>query len=64
MWALPPEDLAACFPEFRQAATQCRFADCHHIAEPDCEVRAQVESGAIDRVRYDSYLKLRSELED
>jgi ribosome biogenesis GTPase len=64
MWGMPSEDLDSCFPEFRPFLDNCRFGDCTHIAEPDCGVRDAVESGLVSAVRYDSYVKLRGELED
>ncbi|CAN5351925.1 ribosome small subunit-dependent GTPase A [soil metagenome] len=64
LWGLPPSELPACFPEFRAYLHECRFADCTHIAEPGCAVRVAVDSGTISRVRYDSYAKLRAELEE
>jgi ribosome biogenesis GTPase len=64
MWALAPESLDVCFPELRPYLPHCRFADCRHVVEPDCAVRAAVEAGEVSRVRYESYLKLRAELEE
>jgi ribosome biogenesis GTPase / thiamine phosphate phosphatase len=64
LWSMPPEDVDRCFPEFRPLIPQCRFADCHHDAEPDCAVRAAVEQGQVSAERYESYRKLRSELEE
>lgn len=64
MWGMPSEDLDSCFPELRPYLEQCRFGDCTHLAEPDCAVRAAVESGEVSAERYDSYAKLRGELED
>ena len=63
MWGLAPESVDACFPEIRRVAGDCRFGDCTHRAEPDCAVRAAVADGAVSAERYDSYLKLRAELE-
>lgn len=63
MWALSAEQLDRCFPEIRAVRDQCRFADCSHIVEPDCAVRAAVRDGAIAAERYDSYLKLLEELQ-
>jgi ribosome biogenesis GTPase len=63
LWSLPPEDLDRCFPEFRPLIPQCRFADCQHGAEPDCAVRTAVDQDQVSRERYESYRKLRSELE-
>jgi ribosome biogenesis GTPase len=51
------------FREIAAAAPACRFADCRHGAEPDCAVRAAVDSGAIAERRYRSYLQLRDLLD-
>ena len=42
---------------------ECRFADCTHRSEPECAVRDALAAGKLDRERYESYLKLREELE-
>lgn len=63
MWELPVEELDLCFPELRALRDECRFADCSHIAEPGCAVREAVEDGTVSRARYESYAKLRSEIE-
>jgi ribosome biogenesis GTPase / thiamine phosphate phosphatase len=64
LWGLPPEDLPDCFPEFTDLIGSCRFArSCSHTHEPGCAIRESVESGAVDRGRYDSYVTLRSEAE-
>ncbi len=62
MWELPVARLDLCFPEIRAHREQCRFADCRHGTEPDCEVRAAVERGEVSVARYESYLKLSEEL--
>ncbi len=64
LWGLPPEHLDHCFPEFRPFLGTCRFQDCAHDQEPNCAVRTAVEAGAITAMRYDSYLKLRSDMPD
>jgi ribosome biogenesis GTPase len=63
MWELSPRDLAYCFREFREYSAGCKFADCSHRREPGCALRAAVESGAVTRDRYESYLGLREEME-
>jgi ribosome biogenesis GTPase len=63
LWELPARDLDQCFPELRGRRDECRFADCRHIAEPDCAVRGAVASGEVSADRYASYLKLREEIE-
>jgi ribosome biogenesis GTPase / thiamine phosphate phosphatase len=55
-------DLDETFPEIAALVPQCRFRDCSHTHEPGCAVRAAVESGAIPRERYESFLKLTAEL--
>lgn len=64
LWGIDPRQLDRCFPEMRPLVDQCRFADCTHRVEPDCAVREAVAAGTIDRERYESYLKLREELEE
>jgi ribosome biogenesis GTPase len=64
MWGMPSEHLDACFPELRARLEECRFGDCTHVTEPECAVREAVEAGEISRARYESYVKLREELED
>jgi ribosome biogenesis GTPase len=43
---------------------QCRFGDCRHIVEPDCALRAAVTRGEVSGARFESFLKLRAELEE
>lgn len=64
MWGIEPREVARCFPEMRPLLEQCRFTDCTHRVEPGCAVRAGVERGDVSPERYESYLKLRKELEE
>ena len=64
VWGLDARELDRCFPEMRALLEQCRFGDCTHRVEPGCAVRDGIEAGAISQARYESYLKLRAELED
>lgn len=60
-YAPPPVDereLAKGFREFRDPAQSCRFADCRHLAEPECAVRAAIADGAISARRHASYESL------
>lgn len=63
MWGIVASELDRCFPELRALKDECRFADCTHRAEPECAVREAVAAGTVDRERYESYVKLREELE-
>jgi ribosome biogenesis GTPase len=42
-------------------ARNCRFGDCRHETEPDCAVRAAIESGALDAGRVKRWRKLAAE---
>ena len=64
VWGLDARELDRCFPEMRALLERCRFGDCTHRVEPGCGVQAGIESGEVSRERYESYLKLRAELED
>ena len=57
-----PDTLARGFAEFEKYSGGCRFADCRHINEPDCEVRAALQRGEIAPSRYASYLQLMQEV--
>ncbi|MBS0364193.1 MAG: ribosome small subunit-dependent GTPase A [Proteobacteria bacterium] len=52
------------FPEVARLAGACRFADCRHMREPDCAVRAAVDGGSLAPRRYESYRRLRRLRED
>lgn len=54
-----PANVQAGFREIIAEAANCRFSDCHHLREPDCAVKAAVESGVIAARRYESYKRLR-----
>ena len=63
LWDITPESLREAFPEFEEAAEWCRFNDCTHLHEPDCEVKRRVERGEISPARYDAYVRLATESE-
>lgn len=63
MWGIGARDLEQHYLEFRPHLGNCRFGDCRHLAEPGCALRAAVDSGAIARRRFESFQKLREELE-
>jgi len=51
-----PADLSALFPELAHFAPECRFSNCLHVVEHDCNVRANLDK--IPLQRYESYLLL------
>ena len=50
--------VAAGFREIERASHDCRFANCRHLREPGCAVKAAVEDAAISERRYESYRRL------
>ena len=58
------ERLEETFIEFRPYLGECRFVGCSHTKEKGCAVKEAVKEEHISRSRYDSYLRLHSELKD
>ena len=54
------QDAANGYREVRNAAVNCRFANCKHLREPGCAIKAAVENGQIDERRYESYRRTAS----
>jgi ribosome biogenesis GTPase len=46
------------FREIREAAQECRFANCRHLREPGCAVKDLCETGSISPRRYESYKRV------
>jgi ribosome biogenesis GTPase len=59
-----PEELDAYYREIAPLVSGCQFSNCTHSNEPKCAVRAAVAAGTVSAERYDSYLRLREELEN
>jgi ribosome biogenesis GTPase / thiamine phosphate phosphatase len=62
-YGLDAGELFRAYRDLRDLAGGCRFRDCGHASEPDCAVRAAVLAGRASRERYESYLRLREELQ-
>jgi ribosome biogenesis GTPase len=52
---------AAALPDFEPFLGHCRFADCRHLSEPGCAVRAAVAGDEISAARYAFYVELAAE---
>jgi ribosome biogenesis GTPase len=55
--------LHVAFADIETVAANCYFGDCRHQNEPRCAIREGLAEGAIDPARYQSYEKLKKELE-
>ena len=53
--------VASVFGDISALATQCRFSNCEHGAEPDCAIQHALSQGALSQRRFNNYVKLRQE---
>lgn len=51
------------FADIEALARTCRYSNCTHNGEPGCAIRKALEEGTLDRARWNSYLKLKTENE-
>lgn len=63
LWDIEPEELDGYFVDIAPFICRCKFNNCTHVDEPGCAVRAATKQGEIAVSRYQSYRKLRAELE-
>jgi ribosome biogenesis GTPase len=56
--------LSLYFPEIEKHLAGCRFLDCLHRDEPDCEVKRRLKLGEISGGRYANYITLLGEIEE
>ena len=54
------EEIKDSFIEFND--NECRFRDCMHLKDKDCDIKDKVEKGLILKSRYESYEKIISEV--
>ncbi len=50
--------LAGAFEDVAIIASRCKFRDCQHTVEPGCAVRAALDDGSLDLLRWQGYLRL------
>jgi ribosome biogenesis GTPase len=55
-------EVASLFRELQPLIGKCRFADCLHLSEPGCVVRAAVNDGSFSDERYASYQRIMSDV--
>ena len=56
------EDLPFCYPEYFEVSSDCKFRDCLHVSEPDCQVKRLVEEGILSKKRYERYVEIYKEI--
>ena len=57
------EGIHEAFPDIELLALKCKFRECRHGTEQECAVQVALAAGALEKKRYDNFLKLRSEVE-
>lgn len=61
---LEKEVISHYFPEMRALIGTCKYHNCQHINEPNCNIKASVDSGLISESRYMTYIQLMTEDEN
>ncbi|MGL4647457.1 MAG: ribosome small subunit-dependent GTPase A [Mycoplasmoidaceae bacterium] len=59
---IDPLQLATGYRDFREYALKCKFNNCLHKTENDCEVKKMVDQNMISKERYDDYLSFLNSL--
>ncbi len=52
------QDVILAMPDIREHAHDCRFANCRHLKEPHCTVKAALEADLISEERYAFYVAM------
>lgn len=58
------DDLDYFFKEIYELSPYCKFKGCRHYKEPKCVVKEAVETGEINKSRYDNYINFLEELKN
>ncbi len=61
---IPKQELSHYFPEMRALINNCQFNNCMHTEEPNCAIKAAVNSNAIAADRYISYRSILDSIEE
>lgn len=51
------DDIRDNFIEFNEYKDKCKYRDCMHVNEDDCEIKRRVSNNEILKSRYDNYVK-------
>ena len=58
LWHLKPQSIAEGFIEFSDFLGRCKFRNCQHQHEPGCALAEAIETGKIQRKRFESYIHM------
>ncbi|MDP3386275.1 MAG: ribosome small subunit-dependent GTPase A [Eubacteriales bacterium] len=51
------------FTDIDALAKNCRFNNCQHDSEPGCAINEALETGTLDRRRWENYIKMKKEID-
>lgn len=57
------EGFTTVFQDIESLASDCRYSDCRHIAEPGCAVLKALKSGILDKKHFNNYQKMAKEID-
>ncbi|MCL1912966.1 MAG: ribosome small subunit-dependent GTPase A [Eubacteriaceae bacterium] len=60
---IPASELWRYYPEFYEYS-DCKYSNCLHINEPDCNVKTAVEEGNIPLIRYQTYVFIHNQAKE
>lgn len=58
------DNLGSLFVDIRELAQGCKFTSCKHDQEPECAVKAAVNSGELNAGRYENYLSILHDIKE
>jgi ribosome biogenesis GTPase / thiamine phosphate phosphatase len=61
---IPKQELSHYFPEMRALMNNCQFNNCMHTEEPNCAIKAAVNSNTIAADRYVSYRSILDSIDE
>ena len=61
---IKPNELCLYYSEYVEIADKCKYRNCTHTLESECEVARRVESGELNMHRFMRYVQLCAELEE
>ena len=52
------EEISDFFPEFLKEKNKCKFSNCLHLNEPNCQIKEMVKKNIISDSRYENYIQI------
>ena len=64
IFEIEKDNLDKCFIDFRAYIENCEFVGCTHIKEENCGIKNALNSGKIQKSRYENYIRIYEELKE